>query len=659
MRRRRRRDRHGVGLDRPERSAERGEGAGTPSSAATSPAPLEVATDEGDDFRSDRSQRSPGTWMRAPKPAPVTTTRMGEARVIALDYRVGPCRRQHSIARASPHAERAGRDDSEPLASSRTPRTRARSARPKRKRGPEWGPRRVWPDGDEGLGPSVATPPRRAFARRGEGTKSPLVVTNAVVVGAGPNGLAAAVTLARAGASVVVLEAGDDRRRDPGRRAHASGVRPRRLLRRPPDGNPLSLLPAAPARRARARVDPAAGLGRAPARTIGRPCCSGARSSGRARELGRDASRYRRIVAPLLDDPHGLLADLLGPLGIPAHPASLPALRDAGDLARRPGSRSALFRDEPARAALGRMRRALDPPALAADDVGASALIFALTAHVEDWPVARGGSIAITRALASYLGLARWTRSGRSIASAPPPICRPPASSCSTPIRASSPRSPARRSRPATRAGSAASATGPAPSRSTLRSTDRDSRGPIRGASRRRRSTSAARMAEIAASERAMWRGEHAERPVPDRRAAEPVRREPRSAGKHTGYAYCHVPHGSTVDRTDGDRGADRALRARAFAIASSLATRSAPPTSSASIRTTSAVRSPAVPPIMTQTVHSPGRPRSTRTPRRIRGSGCARPRPRRAEACTVCAGITRPRIALRKLDGIAAGPLA
>jgi phytoene dehydrogenase-like protein len=58
-------------------------------------------------------------------------------------------------------------------------------------------------------------------------------------------------------------------------------------------------------------------------------------------------------------------------------------------------------------------------------------------------------------------------------------------------------------------------------------------------------------MEEIAASEAAMWRGDHPDRPfllVVQQSMFDPSR-APR--GKHTGYAYCHVPHGSTVDMTE------------------------------------------------------------------------------------------------------------
>jgi phytoene dehydrogenase-like protein len=55
---------------------------------------------------------------------------------------------------------------------------------------------------------------------------------------------------------------------------------------------------------------------------------------------------------------------------------------------------------------------------------------------------------------------------------------------------------------------------------------------------------------EIAAAEASVWRGEHPERPfvlVVQQSQFDPTRAP---AGKHTGYAYCHVPAGSTLDRT-------------------------------------------------------------------------------------------------------------
>jgi phytoene dehydrogenase-like protein len=55
-------------------------------------------------------------------------------------------------------------------------------------------------------------------------------------------------------------------------------------------------------------------------------------------------------------------------------------------------------------------------------------------------------------------------------------------------------------------------------------------------------------LAEIAASEREVWQGRHPERPFV--LLAQPTlfddTRAP--AGKHVAWAYCHVPHGSTVD---------------------------------------------------------------------------------------------------------------
>ena len=58
-------------------------------------------------------------------------------------------------------------------------------------------------------------------------------------------------------------------------------------------------------------------------------------------------------------------------------------------------------------------------------------------------------------------------------------------------------------------------------------------------------------LAEVAAAEAAVWRGEHPERPfvlVAQQSLFDPTRAP---AGKHTLWAYCHVPNGSTVDMTD------------------------------------------------------------------------------------------------------------
>ena len=47
--------------------------------------------------------------------------------------------------------------------------------------------------------------------------------------------------------------------------------------------------------------------------------------------------------------------------------------------------------------------------------------------------------------------------------------------------------------------------------------------------------------------------------------------------GKHTAWAYCHVPNGWRGDLTDADRGAGRALRARVSASSSSPGAVTAP----------------------------------------------------------------------------------
>jgi phytoene dehydrogenase-like protein len=59
------------------------------------------------------------------------------------------------------------------------------------------------------------------------------------------------------------------------------------------------------------------------------------------------------------------------------------------------------------------------------------------------------------------------------------------------------------------------------------------------------------RLEEIAAAERAVWRGEHPERPFVILVHQTPFDPSRAPAGKHTAWGYCHVPNGSTVDMSD------------------------------------------------------------------------------------------------------------
>jgi phytoene dehydrogenase-like protein len=221
-------------------------------------------------------------------------------------------------------------------------------------------------------------------------------VLDAVVVGSGPNGLAAAVTLARAGASVLVLE-GHDEIGGGTRTAEltlpgfhhdvCSAVHPMGILS--PFFRQLPL-----AEHGLEWISPPASvahpLDEGPAVMLRRSLdatCEG---------LGVDGRSYRRLVAPFLDDPHRLLADIMAPLRMPDGPVGmlrfgLRAIWSANRLARM------CFRGDRARALFagcaGHSILPLTQPLTAA-----LGLIFSVTGHVEDWPVARGGSRSISDA---------------------------------------------------------------------------------------------------------------------------------------------------------------------------------------------------------------------------------------------------------------------
>ena len=225
---------------------------------------------------------------------------------------------------------------------------------------------------------------------------------DAVVVGAGPNGLTAAVTLARAGVSVRVYEAaatagGGARTAEltlPGfRHDVCSAVHPLAA------GSPaLCALPleAYGLRWVHADVPLAHPFPDGTAAVLARSVADTASS------LGADAAAYRRLVSPFLGRWDALAGDVLrAPLASwPRHPALLArfgthALLPASALAR-------LFHGERARGLVtGLAAHAIAP--LGSPATGGVALLFALAAHAEGWPFPEGGSQALSDALVAYL----------------------------------------------------------------------------------------------------------------------------------------------------------------------------------------------------------------------------------------------------------------
>jgi phytoene dehydrogenase-like protein len=370
---------------------------------------------------------------------------------------------------------------------------------------------------------------------------------DAVVVGSGPNGLAAAIALSQGGASVLVLEASDEigggvRTAEltlPGF-AHdvCSGAHPLGIL------SPyFSTLPLSEHGLAwiRPRASVAHPLVDAPAVMLWRSL------DETARGLGPDEASYRRLVAPFLENPRGLLEDVLGPLGLPRHPLLLlrfgiKALRSAAALAR------ARFRAERAQALFAGCgaHSILPLERMLSAAVG---LLFLVAAHVEEWPVARGGSVAIARALGSYLGALggriETGRRVRSLADLPPARVYLFDTSPAQLAEIAAPVLPARYLRKLHRY-----RYGPG-----VFKVDWALGGAIPWADPRCLDASTVHVGgtleEIATAEAAVWRGEHPERPfvlVVQQSQFDPSRAP---AGQHTGYAYCHVPAGSTIDLTD------------------------------------------------------------------------------------------------------------
>jgi phytoene dehydrogenase-like protein len=374
------------------------------------------------------------------------------------------------------------------------------------------------------------------------------VTWDAVVVGAGPNGLAAAVELAGAGRSVLVLEAADT----PGGSARSEALTLPGFIH--DAGSAVYPLGAGSPFLSRLPLEEHGLRWLHPEVALAHPLDGGRavamyrdldRTAG---ELGEDGPAYRRLVEPFVRRWDAFAAHVLHtPLRLPRAPLlmarfGLRALRSADGLAR------SFFRSNEARALLAGNAAHSGLP-LDRSPSSAPGLVLMAAAHAVGWPVAAGGSGSISSALVSLLrargGVLETGRRVGSLDELPP---RRATLLDLTPRQVRSVASSRLPRRLRRRLGSWRYGPGAFKVDWAL-----DGAVPWAAGICREAGTVhvGGGLEEMVEAERAPWEGRVASRPfvlVAQPSLVDPERAPP---GRHTAWAYCHVPNGWSGDATE------------------------------------------------------------------------------------------------------------